>query len=141
MPNYQMMKAKYSVHSKLYKKCLDYYEQNLVLINEIEQILATGRNDDGSKAPIPADLMSLLKNPDVLYTIILFISHYFRPTDKLRLLMLLYASNPDQLKNRAQIELGTIDKSMQVALDEWACLCVNTTRQVRIYSALSYSYY
>lgn len=68
MPNYQLMKTKYSVHTKLYKQCLDYWtESNMEKITEIEQILATGQDDNGKRQGVPAELMNILKNPDISY--------------------------------------------------------------------------
>eukprot|EP01127_Copromyxa_protea_P006569 TRINITY_DN1651_c0_g1_i1.p1 TRINITY_DN1651_c0_g1~~TRINITY_DN1651_c0_g1_i1.p1 ORF type:complete len:594 (-),score=84.02 TRINITY_DN1651_c0_g1_i1:62-1843(-) len=111
MPNYQMMKTKYSVHSKLYKQCLDYWtEHNLERIIDLEQILVTGEDENGREMGIPTDVMAIVRDPNVLIT------------HKLRILMLLYATHPDQMKNRAHIEGANFDQASLTALDEWCYL-------------------
>jgi len=109
MPQYQHMKTKYSVHSSLSKKCFDDYgELKLERITAAEQALATGQTEDGQRVGVPADLSQLIRGNDI------------RTSDKLRLLMLLYASDPSTINQRPQFELNsglsTIDSTVS---QEW----------------------
>lgn len=79
MPNYQMMKTKYSVHSKLYKQCLDYWtEHNLEKLTDLEQILVTGCDEYRKKVGVPPEIMNVLKNPDVAYYPIIIFSNFLK---------------------------------------------------------------
>lgn len=109
MGKYQHMKTKYSVHSTLSKKCFDDYALlKLEKITAAEQALATGETEDGKRVGIPADLSQLIRGNEI------------RTSDKLRLLMLLYASDPTTINQRPQFELNsglsTIDQTISA---EW----------------------
>lgn len=112
MPQYQHMKTKYSVHSTLSKKCFDdYTELKLEKITSAEQALATGQTEEGSKVGIPPELSNLIRG------------HEIRTSDKLRLLMLLYASDPETIRKREQFELNSgLSHSDQTITQEWCRL-------------------
>jgi syntaxin-binding protein 1 len=103
------MKTKYSVHSSLSKKCFDDYgELKLERIISAEQAMATGQTEDGERVGVPPELSGLIRGNEI------------RVSDKLRLLMLLYASDPSCINQRPQFELNsglsTID---QACTQEW----------------------
>lgn len=109
MPQYQHMKTKYSVHSSLSKKCFDDYgELKLERIISAEQAMATGQTEDGQRVGVPQDLSGLIRGNDI------------RVSDKLRLLMLLYASDPTTINQRPQFELNSgLSTLDQACTQEW----------------------
>jgi len=109
MPHYQMMKTKYSVHAGLSKLCFDLYAKlGLEKITACEQILATGQTQEGNAIRVPDELTILVRSPETSIT------------DKVRLLMLLYAVDPMAINSRQQYENNTgIQPSDQAILSEW----------------------
>jgi len=84
-------------------------------ITSIEQALCTGLTEDGQKAGIPQDFTQIIRNNDILVT------------DKLRLLLLLYVTNPTALKQRQQYELNSgLSNLDQEVIEEW-CRLIQTS--------------
>jgi len=117
MPHYLLTKSKYSMHHRLIKKCLDAYP-TLQKIIMCEQIIATGVDPQGKKISKPDDFMQLLGD------------RQSQVSDRLRLLMVLYASDPHFLNERQNFEAGFDQQQMSI-LNEFCRLVQLATRQAQ----------
>jgi len=126
LPKFQQLKAKFSVNITLINECMEIFKSGVERIASVEQEITTGTDGNLKKITEVKDLIPLLQLPSV------------SKENRLRILMMYYASNPKVLEaqQRKSFEATVrVTDYEERALKNWVMMKNMSMRQAHQYPA------